>query len=129
MKINELIQRIQSLYSKGVQSDDTRLSNRHVYNKIKTVRSKLVSQEAKKKQKISSWNYQPIPCIELIKVDAHDCPCIPPVGCKILRSKDDDSTYMVFIKNRNGIVNNQLFYELGNGKIVYGSLEAVAVEA
>ena len=34
MKIKEIIQRVQSLYSKGVQSDDTRLSDRHIYNKM-----------------------------------------------------------------------------------------------
>lgn len=87
MLIKELIQRIQSLYSKGVQSDDTRLTNRHIYNKLLSVRSRLVFQKANKKQTISQWNYQTIPCIELIKVPPHDCPCLPPVGCDILRSK------------------------------------------
>jgi len=87
MKTIELLQRIQSLYSKGVNSDDSRLMNRHIYNKLLTVRARLISQEAKKKQKISQWNYQKIPCIELIEVPSHDCPCIPPIGCSILRSK------------------------------------------
>ena len=87
MLIKEIIQRIQSLYSKGVHSDDSRLSSRHIYNKLLTVRARLISQEAKKKQKISQWNYQTIPCVELIKVPSHDCPCIPPVGCDIFRSK------------------------------------------
>src|SRR5690606_20582736 len=87
MTTGEIIQRIQSLYSKGVNSDDSRLSNRHIYNKLLTVRSRIISQEAKKKQRISSWNYQTIPCIELIKVEAHNCPCIPPLGCQILRSR------------------------------------------
>lgn len=87
MLVKEIIQRIQSLYSKGVESDDTRLSSRHIYNKIISVRARLISQDAKKKQKISQWNYQTLPCVELIKVPAHDCPCIPPVGCDILRSK------------------------------------------
>lgn len=87
MKVKELIQRIQSLYSKGVESDDTRLSSRHIYNKLVSVRSRLVSQQAKKKQKVSQWNYQTLPCIKLIKVPAHDCPCLPPLGCEILRSE------------------------------------------
>lgn len=87
MLIKELIQRIQSLYSKGVQSDDSRLTSRHIYNKLITVRSKLVSQQAKKKQKISQWNYQTINCVELIKVASHECPCLPPKGCEILRTK------------------------------------------
>lgn len=87
MKINEVVQRVQSLYSKGVASDDSRLSSRHIYNKLLTVRARLISQEAKKKQKVSQWNYQVISCIELIKVPAHECPCLPPIGCEILRSK------------------------------------------
>lgn len=87
MLVKEIIQRIQSLYSKGLQSDDSRLSSRHIYNKLLTVRSKLITQQANKKQRISDWNYQTIPCIEMIKVPEHDCPCIPPSGCEILRSK------------------------------------------
>lgn len=87
MLVKELIQRIQSLYSKGTPSSDSRLSNRHIYSKIKTVRTRLMAQEIRKRRKLSEWNYQVLPCIELTKVEAHDCPCIPPVGCKILRSK------------------------------------------
>lgn len=87
MKIKELIQRVQSLYSKGVASDDSRLSSRHIYNKLLSVRARLISQQAKKKQRISQWNYQTLPCVKLIKVPPHQCPCIPPLGCKILRSE------------------------------------------
>lgn len=87
MILKEIIQRIQVLYSKGVESDDSRLSSRHIYSKILTARAKLISQALNKKQRLSQWNYQSIPCIELIKVEAHDCPCIPPMGCEILRTK------------------------------------------
>ena len=87
MKVGEIIQRVQSLYSRGVQSDDVRLEDRHIYNKMITVRSKLISQEAKKRQKINQWSYQTLNCIELIKAQAHECPCLPPIGCEILRSK------------------------------------------
>ena len=58
MKVIEIIQRIQSLYSKGAQSDDSRLSDRHIYNKLLTLRSKYISQQAKKKQKVNQWNFQ-----------------------------------------------------------------------
>lgn len=81
MKIGDIIQRIQSLYSKGVQSDDSRLSSRHIYNKILTTRSRLLSQKAKSKQKISDWNYQTISCIEMIEVPIHECPCAPYADC------------------------------------------------
>lgn len=87
MTTGEVIQRIQSLYSKGVASDETRLMSRHIYNKLLTVRSRLISQEAKKKQEISQWNYQLLPCVELEVVPEHLCPCIPPTSCSILRSK------------------------------------------
>lgn len=87
MIVREIIARITNLYEKGVPSRNSRLSSRHVYNKILTVRSKLISQEAKKRQKINQWSYQTIPCIELIKAEVHECPCLPPLGCEILKSK------------------------------------------
>lgn len=87
MKIKEYIQRIQSLYSKGVESDDSRLTDRHIFNKMNTVRSKLINQKIKKNQKVSQWNYQILPCVELIEAPIHECPCLPPVGCKILKTK------------------------------------------
>lgn len=87
MKISEIIQRILSLYNKGVQSDDNRLTHRHIYNKMLTVRSKLISQEAKKRQKVNQWSYQTLDCVELIPASVHECPCLPPVGCEILRTK------------------------------------------
>lgn len=87
MKIKEIIQRIQSLYSKGVQSDNTLLSDRHIYNKLLSVRAKLISQQSNKKQKINQWNYQTLNCVELILAMPYECPCLPPIGCEILRTK------------------------------------------
>lgn len=87
MLVKDIIQRIQSLYSRGVQSDDSRLSSRLIYNKMLSVRMRLVSQKANKKQEISQQSYQTLPCIELIKASSHECPCLPPVGCSFLRSK------------------------------------------
>ena len=48
MEVGKIVQRIQSLYSKGVESDDTRLMSRHIYNKLLTVRARLISQDAKR---------------------------------------------------------------------------------
>jgi hypothetical protein len=87
MTVGEAIQRIVSLYSKGVHSDDKRLSSRHIYNKLKTVRSRLLYEKINKKQFISSINYNVMPCIEMIKAEIHECPCIPPLGCCIWKSK------------------------------------------
>lgn len=87
MLVSEVIQRIQSLYSRGVQSQDSRLRARHIWNKLLTTRSKLLVQTANKNQSISQWTYQTIPCIELIKAASYECPCVPPAGCFLLRSK------------------------------------------
>lgn len=87
MLIKEIIQRVQSLYSKGVQSDDTRLSSRHIYSKLKSSRAKLIKQKLDKNQITSSWNTQVLPCVELEIAPAHECPCLPPIGCSILKSK------------------------------------------
>lgn len=86
MLVKEVIQRVQSLYSKGVQSDDSRLTPRHIYSKLIAVRNKLVTEKLNKKQKISRWNYQVLQCIKLIKIPTYDCPCVPPVGCSVWRT-------------------------------------------
>jgi hypothetical protein len=87
MKVEELIQRVQSIYSKGVDSDDSRLSRRHIYNKMLTARQRIVSQQKKKRQKVSDWNYVILPCVELIKVPSHECSCLGDLGCDIFRTK------------------------------------------
>ena len=42
MILRDIIQRVLSLYNKGLQSDDNRLKPRHIYNKLITVRSLLL---------------------------------------------------------------------------------------
>ena len=87
MIIKELIQRVQSLYSKGVQSDDSRLSARHIYSKLLSARARLITQKVNKRQKISQWVYQTLDCVKLVKAMPYECPCLPAVGCSILRTK------------------------------------------
>lgn len=88
MKIKEVIQRIQSAYSKGVPSDDSRITKRHIYNKLLTTRALLLSREVNKKRKLSVWNYSTLPCVEIIEITSNEeCPCIPDVGCSVYRSK------------------------------------------
>lgn len=84
MTIKEIIQRVQSLYSKGVQSDDTRLSGRHIFNKLNSTRSLVLK---RKEKEIGDSNYQYIDCIEVIKAPIHECPCIPAIGCCFYRTK------------------------------------------
>jgi len=88
MKIKEAIQRVQTLYSKGVESDDSRLSSRYIYNKLNTTRNMLLTQKLNKKQNIQEEHYSKIPCIELIEVNKNECSCLESLdNCKILRSK------------------------------------------
>lgn len=87
MLVYEIIQRVQSLYSKGVQSDDTRLSSRHIYNKLLSARSLILLQQSKKRQKISDWAYQILPCVEVIEVPVTDCPFVPDTTFKVKRTK------------------------------------------
>ena len=87
MTIREAIQTVQSMYSKGVQAADTRLSRRLIYNKLITARERVLVQQYNKGQKISQWCYQTIPCLEFISVPVIECPCVPPLGLHMLRSK------------------------------------------
>jgi len=86
--IGEAIQLVQSIYSAGVQSKDSRLTTRHIYSALLNARSELVRQQSNKNQKINRWVYQTLPCIELEKVKLTDIAGIPDNnGCVILRSK------------------------------------------
>jgi predicted ATP-dependent serine protease len=36
--------------------------------------------------------------------------------------RDGNGTYINFTKNRNGLVDNKMYYELRNNKVVYGNV-------
>ena len=86
MIVNDLISRVRSLYNKGPASNDSRLSTRHIYSKLKSTRNLLLRREADKKRRMSDWNVQTIECMKLELVDPNNCPCVVPVGCKLLKS-------------------------------------------
>jgi hypothetical protein len=87
MLIEAFIDRIEALYAKGVPSDESSLSPRHIYLKMKSVRMQLLTQQIKKRQKLSDWNYTILPCVELIKVPSHECACLGEIGCDVYRTK------------------------------------------
>jgi hypothetical protein len=87
MKIEDLIYRVQSAFSEIVKTAFEPLPNRLIYNKLLSVRSKIVVQKINKRQPISQWEYQTIGCLEMIKAKPFECPCAPPVDCFTLRSK------------------------------------------
>lgn len=85
MLVSEGIQRVQSAYSKGMPSDDTRLSNRHVYSKLRSVRIRILSQTISKKQMVSQWCYQPV-TVTMSLAPMHECAEISSETCKVLKS-------------------------------------------
>jgi hypothetical protein len=85
MTIGEAISRIQSLYSKGVPSDDSRLATKLVYNKLLTVRARVSVQELRKNRQFSEWDLQSLDCVEMIPQPA--VPCGENKVCKVMRSK------------------------------------------
>jgi hypothetical protein len=87
MILRQLIERVTVPYDKGMASDDSRLSSQYVYTKLLTSRNRLIAQQANRNQKINQWVYQTLPCVELIVAPVYECPCIPPVGCTIYRTK------------------------------------------
>lgn len=85
--IGESIQLVQSMYSKGVQSKDSRLTSRHIYSELLNARSTILQQQDTKGQKASKFIYQVLSCVELQKAVPTECPCVPTNGCLILRTK------------------------------------------
>ena len=87
MTINEIISRVRALYGKGTASDDIRLSDRLIYEKMCSSRALFIKREIDKKRQVSDWIVQTIGCLELQDALPNECPCAPSPGCKILRSK------------------------------------------
>jgi hypothetical protein len=99
--IEEAIQIIQSVYSKGLQSKDSRLSNRHIYSAMLSARGTLIRQRINDKQELSSWIYQTIPCVELEIANINDCGIAAVNGCTILKSKYELPTFINSIKKKD----------------------------
>ena len=53
MLIKEAIARVKALYNKGKDSDDSRLSDRHIYAKLCSARTLLVKREIDKSRQPS----------------------------------------------------------------------------
>ena len=86
MIINDHISHIQSLFSKGIASDDVRLEDEHIYHLMKLYRNKLIFDKQNKFYKLSPFNYQTIGCLPLVQEELNDCDCFE-TGCLVLKSK------------------------------------------
>jgi hypothetical protein len=87
MKIKEVIERVQSLYSKGAASDDTRLSSRHIYSKLISARSLLIKRELDKRKKLSQRSIEYLECIPLETASKYDCGFSVPPNCTVLKTR------------------------------------------
>lgn len=124
MEIREIIQRIQSLYSKGVHSDDTRLRNRHIYNKLVSVNNFLLKRELENGKKISDNAYSILDCQSLVEDTITDCHCFEDPFCKVFRTKCEipEITYLnnkPLIKSVTSIDGSVIFNYVDFEKIKY----------
>ena len=85
MKVKEIIQRVRNEYSKGIESDDIRLSARLVYNIFLSVRNNFLRKRYNSKQNISINDVTAI-CIEFEKVKGEDC-CGMKLNCEVMKSR------------------------------------------
>lgn len=85
--IGQYIEDVQTAYNKGTASDDNRLPARFVYSMLLDGRNRFINQQSNKTQKIGQWAYQTLNCVELETAPMHECPCLPPKGCTIYRTK------------------------------------------
>lgn len=81
--VGEVLQRIQSAYSKGVESKDSRLTDAHIYSAATSARTTLLRQRSNSKQYINHWAYQNLN-INLVPSSIHEVPNAPK-GAIILR--------------------------------------------
>ena len=107
MKIGDVIQRVSSLYSKGADTDETRLSRRHIYNKLLTVRATHTIQRLNQGRPFSEWDLQPLHCISMTEQKA--IPCGASYECPFMKSASpipsaltNDDTENVVVTNFNG---------------------------
>lgn len=73
MLTGEIIDRVQSLYSKGAASDDSRLATMLIYNKLISVRARVFTQEFRKNRTFSDWDLQPLECVALTRQNSITC--------------------------------------------------------
>lgn len=117
MTNRELIQRILSLYSKGVQTSDVRLTRRHIYHKILTTRNLLIVQQANKKQRIGLEAYQPLKCITMEKASLTDCTCIPNFLLENFKIYRSEKKIPNILKSINGLLISDITTVTGNERL------------
>ena len=86
--LNEHIFHLKEVLSHGAASDDSRLSDRHIYHILKYLRAKKVKEKADKSHQLSPFLYNTVDCFPMELAEPGDCGCII-TGCKVLKSTYD----------------------------------------
>jgi hypothetical protein len=116
MTVGEIIQRVESLLSKGIATSlPGGISRRWIYSMARTYRSKIIAQKANKKQFMSDWMMRTLYCVKLVDANASSCDCLPSL-CSVRRTEreipeimSDLSGYAIRrITNTTGNINIQL---------------------
>lgn len=71
--------------SAGYLSNEISFPKRLILFWLKAARARLIKEKLKREE-LSKFNYQTIPCIQLESVDQSECPCAPKSGCTFLRT-------------------------------------------
>lgn len=86
MTYGEIVSQVKTFFSRGIWSDDDRVSSRHIIKIALRKRARILKQEQEKKSLKERFSRQRIPCMELIQVDKHECECLPiKTSCNKLR--------------------------------------------
>ncbi|HMT02174.1 MAG TPA: hypothetical protein PKD00_02500 [Burkholderiales bacterium] len=96
MLVGDLTSTIQAYFNTGTKNSNYKLSDRLIYQEALTIRSALLYAKIYQLNgfNISDNNFTVINCIELIDVDAANCPCVPVKGCTVKRSKYQLPTFL-----------------------------------
>lgn len=80
--IGELVLRVQNLYSRGAASDDSHLSNRLIYSKMKSARAFILDRHERQMNVKNLYEY--LDCVSLIEVSKYECECLDLYACEHL---------------------------------------------
>lgn len=88
MTVSQHIDIIKNMLSHGVSSDDFRISDRLLYDLLKSARARLIKNESNKSNYINGFNFYTIDCVPLSPEKLVDCGCITS-DCNYLISEDE----------------------------------------
>jgi hypothetical protein len=97
---SELIYNIKNIISKGVQSDDLKISDRQIAFIINYYRAKLLKQDAQRHHGMSLEDVQDLGKVELIQADEHEC-C--EINACVLRTKHKLPATIELRSTRHGL--------------------------